>query len=164
MDLPSPTLVSLDDIKSSSTALTNAINGSPAFFSHKAYSPVPEVFYTTSAAEAEVYLSRLQGDVIGLKIQWDYEGEWNVKNQFEGVVGRTALIQVCDGHTAVLYHIKYDKSEYLCVYISTAALEAHQHTDFILPRRLVTLLQDEKVYKCGVQVRGEPFSPPVEMK
>lgn len=96
------------------------------YFRYTDYSPTPEVIYTTSLPEADELLSRLQGEVLGLDLEWPMAGwykgpdgkkfqigmTWNeTAKKWDFGQGRTALIQICDEKLIILIHLKEGNSE-----------------------------------------------------
>lgn len=96
------------------------------FFHHADLPDRPRIAYTTSPYEADDLLSCLRGDVFGFDLEWPPAGKYTSTDPKTGEAsshwvgrkwdqesrryvftpGRTALVQVCDGHLIVLIHLR----------------------------------------------------------
>jgi len=134
------------------------LSASLPFFSyrdplHRGRIALPNVVYTSSAEEADDLVACLRGDVLGLDLEWPPPGQGPVRVKVgrnrEQVVsrdpvwvggkptwpqGRTSVIQLYDGHMAIIFHLMGKTSP---------------------GPGLVRLLADRTRLKVGVAVRGD---------
>lgn len=98
----------------SSTIPTSEASGPPvplAYYKYTDHKPCPEVVYTTSISEADQLLGRLEGQVMGLDLEWPMRWWDKEASRWQFRPGKTALIQVCDERLIVLLHLKDGNSE-----------------------------------------------------
>ncbi|WOO80909.1 Werner Syndrome-like exonuclease [Vanrija pseudolonga] len=90
------------------------------------FSRTPNIAYTSDASEADDLVSCLRGDVFGFDMEWPLpgvgptktktlkdgtvrayrEGKWDAKaRRYTWPQGRTAVVQLCDAHTVIVYRI-----------------------------------------------------------
>ncbi|WVQ98983.1 hypothetical protein IAU59_006115 [Kwoniella sp. CBS 9459] len=123
------------------------------YFHYSAYPSPPQVVYTSHAEEANDLLSCLKGNILGFDLEWPPAGEYTVSIPGGGTMkkkigmtwdesrkkyifgqGRTALMQFCDEKLVVLIHLGENMD---------------------IPSKAIELIRDPKIYKLGVQVKGD---------
>jgi hypothetical protein len=82
-----------------------------AYYKYTDHKPCPEVVYTTSISEADQLLGRLEGQVMGLDLEWPMRWWDKEASRWQFRPGKTALIQVCDERLIVLLHLRDGNSE-----------------------------------------------------
>ncbi|WVW82806.1 hypothetical protein I302_104817 [Kwoniella bestiolae CBS 10118] len=154
-DVESSTGVSFRQISSNGKlqSKSTVIPSQLPMFHYDQYSPKPQIAYTSSTDEANDLLGCLKGDVLGFDLEWPPGGKYKV-TQPDGSVktvrigmtwskekggyvfgqGRTALMQFCDERLVVLVHLG-EKMD--------------------IPSKAIEILRSPKIYKLGVQVRGD---------
>lgn len=130
------------------------------YFHYNQYHPTPEVFYTTDLAAADVRLRELRGPFMGLDMEWPYEKIQQDSFRFIEKIGKTAMIQVCDERLIVMLHLQDASSEsgyVLPTLLPSPIVCCASAEDVVrdLPPRLIEIMADPTIYKCGVQVRSE---------
>ena len=168
--LPSTQRDAGSEVAQSASKSTSAAHSAPPpvsplpFFSFRDFDRPPRVAYTTDADEANDLLSCLQGPILGLDLEWPMAGMYNKVDPATGKTGRVkvgmtwdaatrrykygqgevALVQLCDDRLIVLVHLMNMKSRSMHAKLTAA-----------LPSKVVEIMTDPKIFKTGVQVRGE---------
>ncbi|WVO14188.1 hypothetical protein L204_101820 [Cryptococcus depauperatus] len=121
----------------STHSLSKAYNPKLTKFHFLTYPRPPTVVYTRSITEADDLIGCLKGSMVGFDIEWPMKlnKKWNrTTNRYEFQQGRTAMVQLCDEKLIILIHLE---------------------TTMDLPPKLIDLIRDPKVYKLGVNSKGD---------